>query len=156
MVGPYEQVLITNQRRLLEDLPWVDHLFDMVWSVSILVSVVLDGCLPAFASYVVWQPGRHCGILGCGSKPTVWPRRFASLARVMLRATYVSILTAGPLVRVKVKFTAKFPVCESLREQHTAFLTVNLALTRTNGAARTRIGKINRRTVLSAARRTSS
>ena len=42
---------------------------------------------------------------------------------------------AAPLVRVKGKFTVKNAVCEILRRQHTAFVTVNLALARTSRAA---------------------
>ena len=42
---------------------------------------------------------------------------------------------AAPLMRAKVKITIKTPSARSLRWQHTAFLTGNLALTRTSGAA---------------------
>ena len=42
----------------------------------------------------------------------------------------------NPLVRVKAKIAVKTPYVRSLPRQHTAFLTVNLALTRTSGAAR--------------------
>ena len=45
-------------------------------------------------------------------------------------------VSATPLVRVQVRSTVKDAVCESLRRQQTAVLTVNLALTRTSGAAR--------------------
>ena len=38
-------------------------------------------------------------------------------------------------MRAKVKFTVKNAVCKSLRRLHTAFLTVNLALAHTSGAA---------------------
>ncbi len=44
-------------------------------------------------------------------------------------------LRANPLLRVKVKFTATTIVCRCPRPLHTAFLTVNLTLTRTSGAA---------------------
>ena len=42
---------------------------------------------------------------------------------------------AAPLVRVKAKFTVKNAVWDSLRRQHTVFLTVNLGFTHTRGAA---------------------
>ena len=44
---------------------------------------------------------------------------------------------AAPLVRVEAKFTVQNAVCESLRRRHTVFLTVNLTMTRTSGAALT-------------------
>ena len=44
-------------------------------------------------------------------------------------------MKAAPLELAKVKITVKNTVCESLRRQHTAFLNVNLTLTRTSGAA---------------------
>ncbi len=44
-------------------------------------------------------------------------------------------LRAAPLVRVKAKFTVKNAVCQSLRRQHRAILTVNFGLTCTSGAA---------------------
>ncbi len=43
----------------------------------------------------------------------------------------------APLVRVKVKFTVKFPVCCSRKLALTAILTVNLALIFTSGAGLT-------------------
>ena len=48
----------------------------------------------------------------------------------------LSVLTVmAPLVRVKSKFPVKNAVCESLRRQHTAVLTVNLTLTLKSGFA---------------------
>ena len=44
---------------------------------------------------------------------------------------------AAPLVRVIVKLTVKFAVCESLRRQNTACLTGILTVTCTSGAALT-------------------
>ena len=44
-------------------------------------------------------------------------------------------LLLAPLVRVRVKITVRFAVCESLQQQHTANLTMNLILTRTSGVA---------------------
>ncbi len=52
---------------------------------------------------------------------------FLHSVRVNLRAT--------PLLRVKAKINFENAVCRSPRRQHTAFLTVILALTRTSGAA---------------------
>ena len=47
-------------------------------------------------------------------------------------------LRAAPLVRAKVKITVKNAVCCRRRLSHTAFLTGNLTLTRTSGAALTK------------------
>ena len=55
---------------------------------------------------------------------------------------------AAPLVRVKVKSRLKPPYVRSLRRQHTTFLTVNLAFTRTSGAALRR-GLVSSRSLLS-------
>ena len=44
---------------------------------------------------------------------------------------------ATPLVRVKVKFTVRLPVCCRRRLSHTAILTVNLTLTSTSGVVLT-------------------
>ncbi len=57
--------------------------------------------------------------------------------RTILRsvAMVAASVRAAPRVRVKVKITVNFAVCENPRQQHTAFLTVKLALTRPCRAA---------------------
>ena len=45
------------------------------------------------------------------------------------------LIRVNPRVRVKVKITVKIAVCENLRRQHTANLTVKLTLTRTREVA---------------------
>ena len=51
------------------------------------------------------------------------------------RVLHIIEIRAAPLVRGKVKITVKTPYVMSLWRQHTVFLTVNLILTRTSGAA---------------------
>ncbi len=52
---------------------------------------------------------------------------------MILREDY--LVTVAPLLRVKVKFRVKFPVCRRRRISHTANLTVNMTSTRTSRAA---------------------
>ena len=54
---------------------------------------------------------------------------------VSLPAVLLALGGAAPLVRVNAKFMVKNAVYESLRRQHTAFLTANMTLTHTSRAA---------------------
>ncbi len=60
---------------------------------------------------------------------------FGEVMSVGCRLAVSGRLRAGPLVRVKAKFTVKNAVCKSLRRQQPAVLTVNLAFTLTSGPA---------------------